>query len=234
MSSRSGEAGSGSRRQYSKIRLPRFGAEPLVLAAASCHEIVRTGRPASICWRSSLEPARMSNGSFSCSYSYGGCRHWNFAGFCARISTSTATRGLDAAERVAIEHMYLAAAARLLRVLLKRRLEDDRPEVHARQIVRTRVSRRALRHRPTARQSARTAASCLDPPTRSCPRTAPCPDRRPRCRPSACSETASPTAGRCLRSTSPRRQSSIGTTVRSAPMPHASLKNRASSAIVIP
>ena len=31
-----------------------------------------------------------------------------------------------------------------------------------------------------------------------------------------------------------RRQPSIGTTVRSAPMPHASLKNRASSAIVIP
>ena len=75
-------------------------------------------------------------------------------------------------------HVDLAAAAGLLRVLLERRLEERRPEVHAGQAARVHRVGEPIRRRSTARRSARTAASCRGPPTASFPRTAPRPDRR--------------------------------------------------------
>ena len=94
--------------------------------------------------------------------------------------------------------------------------------------------RRTARRRPTARRPARTGASCRAPPRRSSLRTARSPDTRPRCRASGCSATAAPRAGRSRRSTCSRRQPSIVTTSRSAPMPKCSLNRRASSPIVMP
>ena len=171
----------------------------------------------------------------SCSYSYGGSRQAKRSGSAARNAAISATPVSTGRNARAIEHVDLAAAAARLRVLVERRLEDRRPEVDARQLERVHRRRQTARRRPTARRPARTAASCRALPTRSCLRTAPCPDRRSPCRASACSATASPTAAPVVVvSTSSRRQPSIATTSRSAPMPKCSLNSRASSPIVMP
>ena len=61
----------------------------------------------------------------------------NAEGFSARISGKHRNRALNGTKVGAIEHMYLTAAARLLRMLVKRRLEHYRPEMHPGQLVRT-------------------------------------------------------------------------------------------------
>src|SRR5205814_2329970 len=94
----------------------------------------------------------------------------------------------DRLEQRAIGHMDLTTPARGLRVFVKRRLENGGTEVQA-------------RHPPTARRPARTAWWCRGLPTRSSLRTAPCRGRRWRCRASADSATAAPTAGSCHRRT---------------------------------
>ena len=134
-------------------------------------------------------PARMSIGILSCSYSYGGCRQRS-GRVGRRNIVDERHAGEHRPERVAIGDVDLAAAARLLRMLLERRLEDRGTEVGRRAGRAVHLGARSVRLRSTALQRARTAASCRDPPTAGFPRRAPCPDRRSRCRASACSATA--------------------------------------------
>ena len=181
----------------------------------------RSGICASICSRSADEPARMSIGSLSCSYSV------------RRLAPRELRRRLPA---------ELAAAARRPRRPAGTRGGRSRGSGSRRTAcfacfwnvgsktagrkdtlaARARSCRPRTRpRRSRARRPARTASSCRVLPRGSCPRTAPCPGRRSPCRASACSATASPTAARSRRSTCSRRQPSIGTTSRSAPMPNA-------------
>ena len=113
---------------------------------------------------------------------------WN-----ASISATPVSTG---AERRAVRHVNLAAAACDFGVLVERRLEQRRPEMHARQAARIQSRGEWLRRRPTARHQLERLASCRGPRRRSCPRTARCPGRRPRSRASGCSATAAPRAAR--------------------------------------
>ena len=129
----------------------------------------------------------MSNGSFSCSY-----RTAVRASGTVGIGRAKCGDQRDAcqhgAERLAIEHVNLAAAAALARMLVECRLEHRRPEEDARQAeARSVASANRSAVDATARRRARTAASCPALPRRSFPRTGPCRDTRSRCRASECS-----------------------------------------------
>ena len=80
-------------------------------------------RPASIASRSAAPPERMSIGSFTVSYSYGGCRQAN----CLRPELGDTANHRDGesirAQRRGVCRVQKQTAARLLRELLKSRLE---------------------------------------------------------------------------------------------------------------
>ena len=89
--------------------------------------------PSSMAVRSAGEPARMSIGCLSCSYSYGGGRQQNDAGPAARIASISATPVSTGRNARRSSDVDLAPAAAGLRKLLERRLEDGGTEVDARQ-----------------------------------------------------------------------------------------------------
>ena len=224
-------AGSYAYRRYRR-RTSSNAVDRAIATIARCRA---PATPASICSRSSDDPARMSNGSFSCSYSYGGSRQLKLSGARARNACDEGDACLNRTKRLTIAHVDLAAAARRSGVLVERRLEDGRPE----------IGRRADRARSAPSANAFGVdpgrADQLERPRRPAPfrdirafeqHGARIDDRRVECR--DVRRRQHPGHVACRREYISRRQPSIGTTSSSAPMPNCSLNRRASSPIVIP
>ena len=160
--------------------------------------ISRAGTPRSICSRSSDVPARMSIGSFSCSYSYGGSRQRkrSEAARNAAMSATPVSTGRNASR----SSTWIWQPPQLVCACLWNVGSMTQPDGSARPATRARSSRpRTVRRPPTAPPAARTASSSRAPRRRSCPRTAPSPGRRWRCRASGCSATAAPKGCRSRR-----------------------------------
>ena len=156
-------------------------------------------------------------------------------GSAARNAAMSATPVSTGRKRSRSSDVNLAAAARLLRVLVERRLEDRRPEDARLAAAAGSSPRRTARRRSTARRRARTAASCPRPSETFVPSNSTVPGIDDgACRASACSATASPRGAGRRRDTCRGASPPSATTSRSAPMPKCSLNSRASSPIVMP
>ena len=153
-------------------------------ATGAVHEraISRAAIPASICSRSSDDPARMSIGSFVVLVlvrRVAPARTRSGSGGAERVDQRDA--GFDRPERRAIEHVNLAAAARWSARACGTSARTPRAGRTRRAAPSAFIAvGEPLRVDPRRADAARTAASCRALPRRSCLRTAPCPDRRSR------------------------------------------------------